>query len=403
MDKLGIYHRKTDKYLDDIALAKIRKKYGFSLGNLVTDNNVLISLSGMSKNTDLLMQYANSYINENAILALDNPKIKAIAEQELAKLKKKTIDHLKAAQRYDNGAASRAFMNSIHPKTHTNYNMGIEEQIQIIDSINLKDLQKIFIRFFRQNKKAKIHIRGNVDRDNVCNSLNRLLDGMQAPARTDRAIIPERIANIESPIRRGFQVINSKKPDKKDLTVTMGNPHDIKSTERDFDIARLVNAYIGGQAFSSKLLQKLRTEKELVYNIDSGFAATPTHTRPFEISLSCRPNQGKEAIATVISTIKESLAKGISPEELEYFKHQHLNNWHTALNTKNQIHAEITDLDRRGKDLKYMQNYPDYINSITVEDFNRVMRRLIKPEQMVCIVEKPAQAEKLNEELSFAA
>ncbi len=403
MSKLGIYHRKTDKHIDDIALAKIRKKHGFSLSEMVTDNNVLFNLRGMSKNTDLLMQYTSSYINENAILALDNPKIKAIAERELAKLKKKVISHLKAAQRYDNGAASRAFVNSIYPKTHTNYNLSIEEQIQIINSINLEDMQKLFTRFFKQNKKAKIHIRGNVDRDSVCTSLNKLLDGMQAPAKTDRAIIPERIATIQSPIRKGLQVINSKKPDKKDVTVTIGNPHDIKSTERDFDIARLVNAYIGGQAFSSKLLQKLRTEKELVYNVDSGFAATPTHTRPFEISLSCRPNQSKEAITTVISTIKESLAKGISPEELEYFKHQHLNSWHTALNSKNQIHTEITELDRRGKDLKYLENYPDYINSITVEDFNRVMRRLIKPEQMVCIVEKPAQAQNFNEELSLAA
>ncbi len=401
--KLGIYHRKTDRHLDHIALQKIGIKQGFNAGFAITENRVILNFDGLARNNELLMQFADRYVNDNAILALDKPEIRTKAEQELAKIKKITVDEIKANQKYGGNILARTFFNAIYPEGHINHKRSVEEKIKNINAISLEDLQKIYQRFFFQKKKARVYIRGNCNKDAICDSLNRTLAGMQSRATADAQIVPTMVADTPAPLRKGLQIINSKKPDKQNSTIVLGNPHDIRTTEKDGDIAFLVNAYVGGSHFNSKLMQKLRTEKELVYGIESRYQTTATHSKPFIISLSCRPNHSKEAIATVIRTLKETLAKGISPEELEYFKHEHLNGWHTSVNSKQAVLNSIMAAHRQGRDISHLENYPQYIESITVEDFNRVMRRLIKPEQLVCIVEKPANSPQGNEELAFAA
>src|SRR6266581_5643861 len=71
----------------------------------------------------------------------------------------------------------------------------------------------------------------------------------------------------------------------------------------DFYAVSVMNYILGGGGFSSRLVNRIRDEQGLAYDVDSGFEAD-VMPGPFSVRLQTRNVAAKQAITSVIEEIK---------------------------------------------------------------------------------------------------
>ena len=165
----------------------------------------------------------------------------------------------------------------------------------------------------------------------------------------------------------------------------------------DYYKLSVMNYILGSGGFASRLMQNIREEKGLVYDIHSSFAADRYGGR-FQVSLQTKNETANEAIESVLDEIKRIRSEPVDDVELSDAKSFLTGSFPMRIETSGRIARFLVAVEYYGLGIEYIDNYPVYINGVTKEDVLRVAKKHLDPDNYTLVVvakqEKAALREK---------
>ena len=157
----------------------------------------------------------------------------------------------------------------------------------------------------------------------------------------------------------------------------------------------LMNYILGGGGFSSRLMDNIRDNKGLAYDVHSAVLA-PEGDGLFKVSIQTKNESANEVIDETLKEIRRIQSGAGDREGTGRCKGLYDREFSPALDTSAKIAGMLTSIEIYNLGLDYPQRYPELINSVTREDIRRVAGKYLHPDQMVIVVVANQEKAKLK-------
>jgi zinc protease len=153
----------------------------------------------------------------------------------------------------------------------------------------------------------------------------------------------------------------------------------------DYYAVSVMNYILGGGGFSSRLMDNIRDNRGLAYDVHSAFTAQK-EPGPFRIWIQTKSESANEAIAEIFKELDRIRAVPVSDKELDDAKAYLTGSFPLRMDTSAKIAGILTSIEIYRLGLDYPQKYPGLINAVTKEDILRVAKQYIAPDRMAVVV-----------------
>ncbi|UCF86962.1 MAG: insulinase family protein [Nitrospiraceae bacterium] len=335
---------------------------GASLNASGGDDYITVNLSVLKKDIHLGFDLLSD--------VLLNP---SFPEDELDKKRERVKGRLKAQEEDPGFVASKEFKKSIfggHP-----YGRLVAGSAETLDVITRSDLVEFHRTFYTPNN-AIMSVVGDVTVNEVKNLLERYFSEWEK-----REVNVPSIPEPATEKKKEMIVID------KDLTqanIVLGHIG-IRRDDPDYYAVSVMNYILGGGGFASRLMQNIREEKGLVYDIHSFFSADK-FSGSFQIGLQTKNESANFAIEEILDEIIMITKQPVSDEELSDAQSFLTGSFPMRIETSSRIARFLVAVEFYELGIDYIDKYPEYINSITKEDVLRVAKKYLDPKNIVLVV-----------------
>jgi zinc protease len=176
--------------------------------------------------------------------------------------------------------------------------------------------------------------------------------------------------------------------------IDMGNMG-ISRENPDFYAVMIMNYILGGGGFSSRLMDNIRDNKGLAYDVHSAFSARK-EPGAFSVSIQTKNESANEVIAETLKEIRRIQTEPVSEKELADAKAYLTGSFPLKMDTYAKIAGMLTSIELYNLGLDYPQRYLALINAVTREDIQRVARKYLHPDSLVIVVVANLEKAKLR-------
>ena len=204
--------------------------------------------------------------------------------------------------------------------------------------------------------------------------LGAILDQILGALPQTGAPLPERATLIE---KGGITVQDFPSPQ----SVVLFGHGGIRVDDPDFMAASIVNEIFGGARFTARLMTEVRDKRGLTYGIGTGLASMQ-----YGELLSGQFQAANEKVAEAIEVVRAQWAKialgGITETELAATKTYMIGAYPLRFDGNSTIASILVGMQVNGFPIDYPKTRNDKLRAITLDDVNRVAKRLFKPEDL---------------------
>jgi zinc protease len=213
-------------------------------------------------------------------------------------------------------------------------------------------------------------------------------------------------AAMEAKLRAAFESLPPAKPlpPRRDTfqqpkqTVNFVNKEDVNQSNvqivglgtdrRNPDVPALavMNGILGGGNFTSRLFQKIRTEKGLAYAVDGGYGFAYDHPAMFRVVVLTSSATTVDATRLALDEIAGLTTRPFTEEELQRAKDNILTQFLFRYDTKEKVLAEQERLEFYGYPPDYLQKYEAALKNVTLSDITAAARKYIHPKDLAILV-----------------
>jgi zinc protease len=176
--------------------------------------------------------------------------------------------------------------------------------------------------------------------------------------------------------------------------ITMGNIG-ISRENPDYYAALIMNYILGGGGFSSRLMDNIRDNKGLAYDVHSSLSARK-EAGAFSVSIQTKNESANEVIEETLKEIGRMQNELVSEAELADAKAYLTGSFPLKMDTYSKIAGILTAVEIYGLGLDYPQKYPGLINAVTRQDIQRVAKKYLHPDKMAIVVVANQEKAKLK-------
>ena len=159
----------------------------------------------------------------------------------------------------------------------------------------------------------------------------------------------------------------------------------IRREDPDYYAVSVMNYILGGGGFSSRLMDNIRDDRGLAYDVHSQFIAQK-EPGAFRVWTQTKSESANEAIDEIFKELKRIRKEPVSDRELADAKAYLTGSFPLRMDTSDKIAGILTATEIYSLGLDYPERYPLLINATTKEDILRVARKHIDPDRMVIVV-----------------
>jgi len=315
-------------------------------------------------------------VDEGLALLVDCLKNPAFQADRLALRKDQLIQSMK--QRNDQSAAieAREFDFLMEGEGHWSNRYTTESSLQSLTREDLLAFQKRYVG----PKNFIFAVSGDFDRAAMVKKLEKAFARWPTPGEH-----PGPPAGPEAPAAAGWFMV--------DKAVNQGRVsvgiRGIQRDDPDFYAMRVMNDILGGGGFTSRLVNRIRSDEGLAYQVRTRLGEGVYYPEPWRLIFQSKVRSVAYAMQiarTEIARMRDSL---VSEDELETSRNGFIDAFPTQFATAAAIAGVLAADEMTGRYAKnpnYWVDYRDKLRAVTAEDVRRVARRLLDPARMTYLM-----------------
>lgn len=301
---------------------------------------------------------------------LMNPKFDA---KEVARVRGELVGFLQSEKDDPGIVAAKAF-NEIVFKGHP-YRRPANGNEQTVSKLTRQDLVEFHDKFYRPNRVI-MAIVGDL-REAEALDLVKKHFGKWAPKELPLPAFP-----APEPLPKSMLKLIDK--DLTQATIVLGHVG-IDRRNPDFYAVAVMNYILGGGGFSSRLVNRIRDEQGLAYNVNSVFEAN-VMPGPFAVHVQTRNAAANQALASVFQELKRIRTESVRDQELADAKAYLVGSFPLRMDTNAKLASLLNFVELHSLGLSYFDDYPKAIAAVTKEDVLRVAQKYLSPDRYALVV-----------------
>jgi zinc protease len=248
-----------------------------------------------------------------------------------------------------------------------------------VEAISASDLDA-FLKRYVGPKNFIFAVSGDFDRSAMTKKLDAAIKKWPTPGER-----PGAPAAPTAAAGQGFYMVDK---DVNQGRVSIGLTT-IDRYDADYQAARIMNDVLGGGGFSSRLVNRIRSDEGLAYSVNSRFEGGIYYKDPWRLVFQSKVRSvayATQIAMTEVNRIRDSL---VTPEEIEISKNKFIEGLPAQFETASAIALALANEELTGryqKDPKYFTEVRDRIRAVTREDVQRVAKRLIDPSKFTVLM-----------------
>lgn len=351
---------KQDKFAIAQQLGNVGASLAFSVGASS------MQLSGKCLRRDLPLA---------ATLLAEQLREPAFPEAELAKLKKQLDGAMRAQLEEPEFRAQDAFSRAVFPKGHPNWQPTPEQFIAAVDKTTAAEVRQFHSQYYGP-AGMRIVIVGDVDPAAAQAELRRAFAGWTGGS------VPPAV-----PVAPALQMARQDvvfMPDKTSVNVIIGEPTQLRYSDPD-SLPLRVATRIFGSGFTGRLMSNVRDKEGLTYDIGAYVGNDTFSDGDWRIGASFAPALLDKGVTSTKRQLALWRDQGVTAEELARAKSRTAGSYKVGLATTAGLANTILTALNSGMPLEFVDEYPQRIAALTLEQVNGAIRKHIDPERMVLV------------------
>jgi zinc protease len=157
----------------------------------------------------------------------------------------------------------------------------------------------------------------------------------------------------------------------------------------DWYAALVMNDILGAGGFSSRLVNRIRSDEGLAYSVRSSLGAGTYYPEEWRVAFQTKVRSTAFAVQVALTEVARIRDEQVSADELALAKASFIESLPAGFVTAGSIAGALAVEELTGryaKDPEYFRRYADRIEAVTVDDVQRVARRLLDPAKMTFLV-----------------
>ena len=337
-------------------LESVGARLGFGSG----PSRVSFSAKFLSKDTDTVVG-----------LMAEQLQSPSFNEEEFKKVKKRREASLKRAKDSTWNNAFNDFLLGIYGEDHQNTPTDPEEAIKELEKINVEDLKAFHKKNYGRGSMVIVAV-GDVSHESLAKKINKEFEGWKVSPLTE---MPE--------IRTGTSTQKTNYISMKDKTssdLLYGIALNINEDSPEFLPLSVGTRALGG-SFTARLMRKVRVEDGLTYGVYSSITGTTNKSPGTWIAYGTySPDLLKKGETSMEGVIAKWVNSGITKEELSSMKSTIVGSTQVGYDTTSGISRAILSSIINKEGIRYLDEYANKIENITLEEVNGAIKKHIKLE-----------------------
>ena len=243
-----------------------------------------------------------------------------------------------------------------------------------VQKIIREDLIAFHARFFHPNNVV-LGVSGDFEKGQM---LQKLTDAFGKWEKHEIAFPP--VPELPEDFRRSLNYIQK---DINQSNVRLGH-FGLKRLNPDFYAVTVMN-FILGEDFTSRLVERVRTEAGLAYSVGS-FFELPRHKGMFLCYFETASPKTALAVEKIVAELQRIRSEKVPAEEFKRAKDAIANRFVFNFSTSRSIVDRLVSIEYEGLPRDYLDTYLDNIAAVTPDDVLRVAKKYIQPDKITLLV-----------------
>jgi zinc protease len=248
-----------------------------------------------------------------------------------------------------------------------------------LDGITADDL-KAFQKRYVGPKNFILAVAGDFDRATMVKKLEAAF--AKWPTTGEKPGLP---AAPDKPAQSGWYMVEK---DVNQGRVSIGLPS-LDRYDPDWAAARVMNDILGGGGFTSRLVNRIRSDEGLAYSVNSRIEGGTYYAEPWRLVFQSKVRSVAFATEIAMGEIRKMRDSLVTPTELEASRNKFVESLPVQFETANAIAGTLAVEELTGrydKDPAYFADYAKRLNAVTATDVQRVAKRLLDPAKMTVLM-----------------
>lgn len=298
----------------------------------------------------------------------------AFNKEDLKTLKTRLVANLKRDKEDTGKQAGGAFLRKLYPKNHPNYAYKIDNRIKMVNDIMPASLKYYHKTFYGLGNMTIVAV-GDVDSEAFNSEISKSFGGWKtSPLDKKEATL------TANQVKAGTEYVTIKEKTSADIYI--GLPIGIDRNHEDY-YPLMVGTYILGGNFSARLMQTVRDEQGLTYSIQSWVGGIDNGNDGYWVTGgSFAPQMVDRGYKATIEQLAKWVESGITKAELTAKQSTITGSYKVGLATTSGLAGQILTNAERGRPNSYLDNFPEFINALTMNQINNVIQKYIDKDRM---------------------
>ena len=248
-----------------------------------------------------------------------------------------------------------------------------------VQSLTRADLEDFHHKWF-QPANFVVAASGDFDRDQMIEKLEKLFGTWPFKGATPPPIPTNTVFSST-----GVYIVDK---DVNQGRVAMMLPG-IMRDDPDFFPAVIMNDILGGGGFTSRIMNRVRSDEGLAYDAHSSFPGGVYYPLTFSAGFQSKSRTVPYAASIVLQEMEKMTKAPVSDQELNTSKRGFIDRFPRTFGTKMQIantFAQDEFTGRYARQPEYWKNYRSRIDGVGKDDIQRVAEKYVKPDKLLILV-----------------
>jgi zinc protease len=248
-----------------------------------------------------------------------------------------------------------------------------------IKSLKREDLQAFHRRWFHPSNFV-VSVSGDFDRAAMVDTLEKLFADWPFRGET-----PPPIPNDLKPAAAGVYLVNKEVPQGRVSILLPGVMRD----DPDYPAILLMNDILGGGGFTSRIMNRVRSDEGLAYSAGSSFPGGTWYPSTFRAGFQSKSRTVAYATQIVLEEMKRMASGPVTDEELQTAKRSFIESFPENFNTKTKVAGLFAREEFTGRFAKapdFWKGFRQRLDRVGRDDIQRVAAKHLHPERVAILV-----------------